>query len=58
MVGVEGKAGMAVIVSSDPLDLPSLLTSLKAGLPAYALPLFLRTVPAIDTTGRACSVLL
>lgn len=50
--GVEGKAGMAVVVTTEPLDLKDLLTKLRQSLPPYALPLFLRTVASIDTTGH------
>ena len=49
-----GKAGMAAIVLGDPLrplDTQALLAHLKAELPAYAIPLFLRVTDAIEKTG-------
>ncbi|KAF2349674.1 hypothetical protein FHG87_019568 [Trinorchestia longiramus] len=53
--GCEGKAGMGVIVTENPKllmeKLPQVLASLRHNLPTYALPLFLRTVQNIDTTG-------
>ena len=50
--GVEGKAGMAAIVEdAAKFDLDTFLLRLKAELPAYAIPLFVRLVNSIDTTG-------
>jgi len=50
--GMEGKAGMAAIVEDgSKFDLESFLTRLKAELPPYAIPLFLRLVNTIDITG-------
>ena len=52
--GMEGKAGMAAIVEVEAarFDLESFLTRLKAELPSYAIPLFLRLVNTIDITGQ------
>jgi len=50
--GVEGKAGMAVIVEdAAKFDLDRFLINLKAELPSYAIPLFLRVVRNLDITG-------
>jgi len=50
--GVEGKAGMAAIVEdAAKFDLDSFLLRLKAELPSYAIPLFVRLVNTIDITG-------
>jgi len=50
--GVEGKAGMAAIVEdAAKFDLDSFLARLKAELPSYAIPLFVRLVSTIDLTG-------
>merc|ERR1712183_803954 len=50
--GVEGKAGMAAIVEdAAKFDLDRFLQRLKAELPAYSIPLFLRLVNSIDITG-------
>ena len=51
--GVEGKAGMAAIVEdAAKFDLDSFLQRLKAELPSYSIPLFLRLVNSIDITGN------
>ena len=51
--GVEGKAGMAAIVEDAArFDLESFLQRLKAELPSYSIPLFLRLVNSIDITGN------
>ena len=50
--GVEGKAGMAAIVEdAAKFDLDTFLMRLKAELPSYAIPLFVRLVNTIDITG-------
>ena len=50
--GVEGKAGMAAIVEdAAKFDLDRFLSNLKAELPSYAIPLFLRVVRNLDITG-------
>jgi fatty-acyl-CoA synthase len=48
--GHEGRAGMAAIVRDDGLDLAALRAYLKAHLPDYARPLFLRIRAEIDKT--------
>ena len=51
--GVEGKAGMAAIVETNGhFDLDTFLKNLKAELPSYAIPLFLRIVESLDITGK------
>lgn len=50
--GCEGRAGMAAI--SDPerlVDLQKLLPKLQKCLPAYSIPVFIRCVDRIETTG-------
>ncbi len=49
--GAEGRAGMAAITASTPLDLSALRVYLGERLPAYARPLFLRLQTAIEVTG-------
>lgn len=50
--GVEGKAGMAAIVEDvAKFDLDQFLSNLKAELPSYAIPLFVRLVRNLDITG-------
>ena len=51
-----GRAGMAAITpheghGADELDLPGLYAHIKAELPAYAMPVFLRVKKAMETTG-------
>lgn len=50
--GVEGKAGMAAIVEDvAKFDLERFLDHLRAELPSYAIPLFVRLVTSLDITG-------
>ncbi len=49
--GQEGKAGMAAIMKED-LDIDLLCEHLKANLPAYARPLFIRLSKEFDYTGK------
>ncbi|CAO3638255.1 unnamed protein product [Cunninghamella echinulata] len=51
--GNDGRAGMAAIVieNETSFDFKGLATHLQQKLPSYAVPLFLRIVPAMDTTG-------
>ena len=51
VVGREGRAGMAAIVCGGACDLKALHAHLRAHLPEYAQPLFLRVQQAIDVTG-------
>jgi len=48
--GTEGRAGMAAVVVAAQFELAALRRHLQA-LPAYARPLFIRIVPAIELTG-------
>lgn len=49
---MEGKAGMAAIVDPDnKLDFGKLAVGIKANLPAYARPVFIRTLPELPMTG-------
>ena len=47
----DGRAGMAVIVAPEPLDLEALSNYVRAELPAFAVPLFLRFQTEMDVTG-------
>jgi fatty-acyl-CoA synthase len=49
--GNEGRAGMATISTSDQFSFATLTVHLKANLPAYAHPLFIRVRPTLDVTG-------
>jgi fatty-acyl-CoA synthase len=49
--GAEGRAGMAGIVVSEDFDLKAFEEHVSRELPPYAQPLFLRLLPAIETTG-------
>jgi len=49
--GAEGRAGMASLVVDGDFDINALPAALKARLPAYARPIFLRLSPSIEVTG-------
>ncbi|XP_066249339.1 long-chain fatty acid transport protein 4-like isoform X1 [Euwallacea similis] len=50
--GTEGRAGMAAVVDSDKtLDLHKLAKGLKARLPSYAIPMFMRITDEVPMTG-------
>jgi fatty-acyl-CoA synthase len=49
--GTDGRAGMAALVVGEGFDLAGLRRALQERLPAYARPLFLRIVAAIELTG-------
>ena len=49
--GAEGRAGMAGLVVDAGFDIASFGKHVAAELPAYAQPLFVRVLPAIETTG-------
>jgi len=51
VVGRDGRAGMAAIVCDGQCDLGALHAHLRANLPDYARPLFLRIQPKIEVTG-------
>ncbi|GIU67274.1 long-chain-acyl-CoA synthetase [Candidatus Phycosocius spiralis] len=47
----DGRAGMAVILASELLDLEALSTYVRSELPGFAVPVFLRFQPEMDITG-------
>ena len=49
--GAEGRAGMAALVMDRPLDVEALSQHVAREMPPYAQPLFIRLLPALDTTG-------
>jgi len=49
--GADGRAGMAGLVVSPAFDIAGLAEHLNRELPAYAQPVFVRILPAIQTTG-------
>jgi len=49
--GVEGRAGMAALVTDAAFDLADFQKRAEAALPGYAMPLFVRLQPEIETTG-------
>jgi fatty-acyl-CoA synthase len=49
--GNEGRAGMAAICADDRFDFAALSADLKARLPDYAHPVFVRLCASLDTTG-------
>ena len=49
--GTEGRAGMAALVVDEHFDLGLFRGHVVAQLPAYARPVFVRLVPALDLTG-------
>ncbi len=49
--GHEGRAGMAAITATGPIDLGALYAHLARSLPPYARPVFLRFQPEAETTG-------
>jgi fatty-acyl-CoA synthase len=49
--GAEGRAGMAALVVEAGFDIKLLGEHVARELPSYAQPLFVRILPAIDTTG-------
>ncbi len=51
VTGSDGRAGMAAIVAGTDFTLQSFHDFLKARLPAYARPVFVRIVPTMELTG-------
>jgi fatty-acyl-CoA synthase len=49
--GAEGRAGMAALVVDPDFDIKAFGAHVDEELPAYAQPLFVRILPAIETTG-------
>lgn len=51
--GSEGRAGMiAVADPNNEIDLKNFLSEIRLSLPAYAVPLFVRKLRQVDTTGE------
>ncbi|MBV9990934.1 MAG: long-chain-acyl-CoA synthetase [Alphaproteobacteria bacterium] len=49
--GQDGRAGMAALVANADFDPAAVGKALERNLPAYARPVFLRLMPALETTG-------
>ena len=49
--GADGRAGMAALVVGSDFDVGHFRAEVAAKLPAYARPLFLRLLPALESTG-------
>jgi fatty-acyl-CoA synthase len=49
--GTDGRAGMAGLVVADGFDVAAFAQHVEQELPSYAQPVFLRLLPAIETTG-------
>lgn len=49
--GADGRAGMAALVMDGPLDVDAFGQHVAREMPPYAQPLFIRLLPALDTTG-------
>lgn len=49
--GQDGRAGMVALVTDGELDIAGLRTHLRARLPEYARPVFVRVMPEIESTG-------
>jgi fatty-acyl-CoA synthase len=49
--GADGRAGMAALVVNRAFDLAAFRAALVERLPAYARPVFLRLLPALESTG-------
>jgi fatty-acyl-CoA synthase len=49
--GAEGRAGMAALVVDEGFDIKAFEAHVAGELPGYAQPLFVRILPAMDTTG-------
>ncbi|MFI5269537.1 MAG: long-chain-acyl-CoA synthetase, partial [Chloroflexota bacterium] len=49
--GAEGRAGMAALVVGPGFDIKAFDAQVAADLPSYAQPLFVRILPAMETTG-------
>ncbi|HEY9216892.1 MAG TPA: long-chain-acyl-CoA synthetase [Phenylobacterium sp.] len=51
VAGLEGKAGMAALVTTDDFDVKAFCEHVERTLPPFAQPLFLRLLPRMETTG-------
>jgi fatty-acyl-CoA synthase len=49
--GAEGRAGMAALVVDPEFDIKAFAAHVARELPAFAQPLFVRTLPSMETTG-------
>jgi len=49
--GADGRAGMAALVMNGPFDVKAFGEHVAREMPPYAQPLFIRLLPALDTTG-------
>lgn len=49
--GMDGRAGMAALVTDSSFEISNLASHLKTRLPAYALPVFIRIKPDMEVTG-------
>jgi fatty-acyl-CoA synthase len=49
--GYEGRAGMAAVTASSPIDMRSLYAHLSRALPGFARPVFVRLTGEMETTG-------
>jgi len=49
--GMDGRAGMAALVTAPGFDISKLAEALAGNLPAYARPVFVRLLPELDITG-------
>ncbi len=49
--GTDGRAGMAALVVSDEFNIEAFRVAVVTRLPAYARPVFLRLLPALEATG-------
>ena len=55
--GQEGRVGMAAILATN-IDLQGLSMHLKAQLPPYARPLFIRLIQDVDRTGILFNIII
>ena len=49
--GMDGRAGMAALVTAPGFDIDTLADALAPNLPAYARPVFVRLLPEMEITG-------
>ena len=51
VAGMDGRAGMASLVTGDGFDIKALAAQVDTDMPAYARPVFVRLQPAMEITG-------
>jgi len=51
VAGMDGRAGMAALVTGTDFDISRLAEALSRNLPAYARPVFVRLLPELEITG-------